>query len=109
MATLIHDDSSVDYTPSSAVTAGDVIVQGTLVGVAHTAIAADTLGSLGVVGVYAFPKAILSTSAIAAGAKVYWDSSAEVVTETVGSNVYVGKVELAATATAATVAVRLDQ
>lgn len=34
MATFVHEGKSIDYTPTSAVTAGDVIVLGTLVGVA---------------------------------------------------------------------------
>jgi len=110
MATLVHANAdTVDYTPASAVVAGDVVVQGTLVGVAHAAIAANALGALHVTGVYDFAKAVTSGSAITAGAKVYWDASGEVVTTTVGSNVYVGKVELAATAVATTVAVRLEQ
>ena len=102
MATLVHTGCTVDYTPSSAVVAGDVIVQGTLVGVAHAAIAANTLGALTIEGVFDFPKAVTSGSALTAGALVYWDSGAEVITATSGGNTYVGKMELAATAIATT-------
>jgi hypothetical protein len=36
-AQFVHDGNRVDYTPSSAVAAGDVVVQGELVGVATIA------------------------------------------------------------------------
>ena len=53
-ATFVHDGASIDYTPGSAVAAGDVIVQGELIGVARTPIAANALGSLAVDGVFDF-------------------------------------------------------
>jgi len=101
--------NTVDYTPSTAVTAGDVVVQGELVGVATQAIAANVKGALAVAGVFQFPKATTSGSALTAGAKVYWDAGSSVVTTTVGSNKYVGKVVTAAAASASTVEVRLEQ
>ena len=73
MVNFIHDGKSIDYTPASAVTAGDVIVQGDLVGVAKLDIAANQLGSLAVEGVFDFPKATGGGSAIAVGTSVFWD------------------------------------
>jgi len=109
MATFVHEGNTVDYTPGSAVTAGDVVVQETLVGVATQDIAASKLGALTVKGVFDFAKATTSGSAIAAGKKVYWDSGNEVATETAGGNTYLGKTVAAATAAASTVRVRLEQ
>jgi len=67
----------IDYTPDAAVDAGDVIVANDLVGVAHKDIAADRQGELGLEGIYDFPKATGSSSAIAFGKKVYWDEGDE--------------------------------
>jgi len=43
-ATFIHDGNAIDYTPGSDVSAGDVVVQGELVGVTKRDIPANTLG-----------------------------------------------------------------
>lgn len=110
-AQFVHDGRSIDYTPSSAVTAGDVVVQGDLVGVAKLDIAADALGALAVDGVFDFPKATGGGSAIAAGAIVYWDvadSEAKTDDET-GANKLLGKTVAAAADADTTVRVRLDQ
>ena len=102
------DGDHVDYTPSGAVAAGDVVAQGQLVGVAERDIAANELGALTIKGVRSFPKHVSSSSAIAAGTKLYWDvADNEVNTDT--ANPYLGKAVLAATATATTVDVLMDQ
>jgi predicted RecA/RadA family phage recombinase len=101
----------VDYTPSSAVAAGDVVVQGELVGVAKLNIAANQLGALAVTGVFDLPKATGTGSAITAGSKVYWDA-AEAVAKTdseSGANKYLGKTIRAAGDSDTTVRVRLGQ
>ncbi len=81
-ATYVQQGDSVDYTPSSAVAAGDVIVQGTLVGVAKTPIAANVLGSLAVRGVFDVAKAAV---AFTPGAAVYWDADGNPVGGTAGT------------------------
>ena len=110
-AQFVHDGGSIDYTPSSAVSAGDVVVQGDLVGVAKLDIASGALGALAVDGVFDFPKAAGGGSAIAAGALVYWDvadSEAKTDDES-GANKLIGKTVAAAGDDDATVRVRLDQ
>ena len=94
----LHKGGSIysDYTPSSAVSAGDVVVQGDLVGFADKDIAADRMGSLGHDGIRYLAKAATSGSAIAVGKKVYWDDTNDQATETVGSNKYCGKTVAAA-------------
>ncbi len=70
-ATYIQKGDSIDYTPSAAVAAGDVIVQGSVVAVAKAPIEASTIGAVAVIGVFDVEK---STAAITAGAKIYWDA-----------------------------------
>jgi predicted RecA/RadA family phage recombinase len=110
-AQFIQDGRYVDYTPGSAVTAGDVVVQGELIGIAKGDIAANKPGALSVEGVFDFPKATGGGSAIAAGVNVYWDV-AEQVAKTdseAGANKLLGKTTRAASDNDATVRVRLSQ
>jgi predicted RecA/RadA family phage recombinase len=106
MANYVQTGDFVDYTPGSAVTAGDVVVQEELVGVAVHDIAASALGAIRVDGVFDIAK---DGNSMAAGVKVYWDASYSRVTETVGSNKLVGKVVIAAAAGDSTARVRLNQ
>ncbi len=108
-ARYIQDDDSVDYTPGTAVTAGDVVVQGDLVGVAKIDIAANKLGALAVEGIFDFPKSTAGGSAIAAGTTVYWSAGAQQATATSAGNKLLGKTTKAAADADATVRVRLFQ
>ena len=110
-ATYIHEGSSIDYTPTVDVTAGDVIVQNELVGVAKLDIPANTLGSLAVVGVFDFPKATGLGSAITAGADVYWDATTGVATtdDGTGTNKKIGRTITASTDADTTTRVRMSQ
>jgi predicted RecA/RadA family phage recombinase len=99
----------LDYTPTSAVSQGDVIVQGELVCVANRDIAANELGALAVEGVFALPKATISGSALTVGTKLYWDAVSDVVTTTSSSNKTVGYVATAAATDDATVDVKLGR
>ncbi|MDD5503415.1 MAG: DUF2190 family protein, partial [Candidatus Thermoplasmatota archaeon] len=92
MAKFIHDGASIDYRPTSAVDAGDVVVLGDLVCVAKRAIAANELGALATEGVFAFPKDTDSTDALSAGTKVYWDTINEIVSTSADDGKYIGKV-----------------
>jgi predicted RecA/RadA family phage recombinase len=108
-ATFVHEGASIDYTPGAAVAAGDVIVQGELVGVAKTPIVASTLGSLAVDGVFDFAKATGGGTAIAIGVNVYWDDTNNVATTTATGNKLIGKCVKAAADADATVRVRMSQ
>ena len=109
MATFVHDGHSIDYTPTADVAAGAVVVQGELVGVARTPIAASALGSLAVVGVFDFPKATGAGTAITAGANCYWDAANQRATTTATGNKLIGKCVRAAADADATVRIRLSQ
>ena len=107
-ATYVRDGETIDYTPGAAVAAGDVVVQGDLIGVAKTPIAANALGSLAVFGVFDFPKATTGGSGLAAGTTVYWDATNKVATATSIGNTQLGKVIKAAADADTTAHVRLD-
>lgn len=109
MATFIHSGNSIDYTPSSDVAAGDVVVQGELVGVAKMSIAAGMLGSLAVTGVFDFPKATGTGTAITAGELCYWDASNQQATTTAEGNKLIGKCVKAAADADTTVRIRMSQ
>jgi predicted RecA/RadA family phage recombinase len=100
MAEAIYkqEGDHIDYVPAADVAAGEVVVIGELVGVAHAPIAAGELGALTVRGVFAFAKATGGGTAIAAGAKVYWNDTDNVATTDAagGSNKYLGKAVAAA-------------
>jgi len=102
---------AIDYTPAMDVASGDVVVQGELVGVAKLDIKTGTLGALHVSGVFDFPKATGAGTAIAAGAKVYWNEAAKVATEdpAAGANKYLGKTAAEAGDDTAFVRARLSQ
>lgn len=114
-ATYVQPGELIDYTPGSAVSAGDVVVLGTLVCVAPRDIAAGALGQVATTGVHRLPKA---TGAITVGALVYWDADGNPVSGTAGSgaatttstdNTLAGKAVLAAASGDATVDVLLNR
>ncbi|MDY3555309.1 DUF2190 family protein [Gemmata sp. JC717] len=77
----------VDHTPGSAVPAGTVVVTGDTPRIAHLDIPANTLGALAAAGgVYE----VAGDAAIAADKKVYWNNSANKVTETASGNKALG-------------------
>ena len=81
-ALFFKDDGTVDYTPGSAVTAGDVVLIGTVVCVAPVDIPANTLGALHTEGIYKFPK---TTDVVTAGDAIYWDVDGDPYGGTLGS------------------------
>ena len=107
----IQTGDAVDYTPGANVSAGDVVVQGDLVGVAKLDIQTGKLGALAVTGLFDFPKAAGAGTAIAAGARVYWDVAEQVAKadSEAGANPEIGKTVKAAADADALVRVRLSQ
>lgn len=110
-ARFIHDGNAIDYTPGAAVAAGDVVVQGDLIGIAKLDIAAGQLGALAVTGVFDVPKATGTGTDITAGAKVWWNATDGQIEKVVGdpARPYLGKAVRAAATTDTTVRVRLEQ
>lgn len=75
MGSKVQEGRQIDYTPGSAVTAGQVVVQGGLVGVANSDIPANTPGSLSIEGVWKLPKGTGAGKDILVGEKVYWNTT----------------------------------
>lgn len=93
--------------PAAAVTAsGEVVVAGSIVGIAagSAAIGADLDICLG--GVYELPK--VDALAIAAGDKVYFDAVTKLVNKTAAGNTLLGVAVAAAANPSATARVRLN-
>ena len=107
----IQTGDAVDYTPGANVSAGDVVVQGELVGVAKLDIQTGKLGALAVTGIFDFPKATGAGTGIAAGTRVYWDVAEQVAKadSEAGANKEIGKTVKAAADADALVRVRLSQ
>jgi predicted RecA/RadA family phage recombinase len=108
-AKFVQEGAAIDYTPAADTAAGTVVVQGDLVGVTRTEIKANQLGSLGVQGVFEFPKATGAGSAIAAGALTYWDAANGVATKTATGNKLIGKAVKATVDADTMVRVRMSQ
>ncbi|MFH5806327.1 capsid cement protein [Alienimonas sp. DA493] len=89
-ATLHHGTPRmVDHTPSSDVAAGDVLVIGDVVRIAHRPIAAGELGAVGGGGgVYRAPKA--AALAINDGDTVYFDAADDNFNKTATDNTKAG-------------------
>ncbi len=81
-ATFVQEGRRIDHTPVSAVVAGQVVVQGPLVGIANVPIAAGALGSLAVEGVF---DVVQGAVTFTAGQAVYWDADGDPVGGTAGT------------------------
>lgn len=82
-AQFVQDGESVDYTPVTAVSAGQVVVIGSITGVAKLDIAANALGSLVVAGgVFDVAKV---TGSISIWNLVYWDADGDPLNGTAGT------------------------
>jgi predicted RecA/RadA family phage recombinase len=109
-AQFIHDGDSIDYTPTSDVKSGDVIVlnPGTMLGIAKLDIASHTKGALATVGVFDMVKNTGPGTAIPLGMAVTWDRVNFRVSTSTGANyVPLGHAIAFASDDAATVRVRL--
>jgi predicted RecA/RadA family phage recombinase len=104
-AQFIEEGQSIDHTPVAAVAAGQVVVQGSMIGVAKRPIAAATLGALAVKGIFDVVKA---NEQQALGAALYWDADGNPYNGTAGTgcatttssgNTFIGFAQVAAEAT----------
>lgn len=108
---FIHHGEAVDYTPGADVAAGDVVVQGDLIGVAKRDIKTGVLGALAVVGVFDFPKEAGGGVTFSYGDLAYWDDTNDVAvaTDGAGTNKLIGKAVADAADNDAEVRIRLQQ
>ena len=106
-ARYVQRGESIDYTPETAVAAGDIVKVGDLVGVAKLDIKPGELGALATVGVYEIET---GGKAVELGASVSVDPATGKVCEAGAAGaVKFGHAVSAATASDLTVLVRLQQ
>jgi predicted RecA/RadA family phage recombinase len=99
--------TTVPYTPDSAVSAGEVVIQGSsLVGIAIEDIAASVQGGLAITGVFEFTKNASET--ITVGERMYWIEADDEATETEGTNIYLGRATEASASTATVVRINIE-
>tara|TARA_B100001123_G_scaffold434270_1_gene560516 strand:+ start:328 stop:669 length:342 start_codon:yes stop_codon:yes gene_type:complete len=110
-ATFIQDGKFVDHTPVGALSSGDVVVQGDLIGVVVRPLAAGEIGALVVDGVFDIAKESGGGVTFAVGGIAYWDdtNNVAVATDGAGANKQIGKVVKAAADADPIVRVRLSQ
>lgn len=99
---------TLDFVNSTGkvIEANTIIVLGQRIGVAGTEIPAGKKGTVHVEGIYSFPKA--KSTAITAGALVYWDKTNNCLTTTSTSNILAGYAAEAAGENDATVLVKIN-
>lgn len=102
-ANYVQRGEYIDIVPESKVNAGDVVVQGDLVGISKLDIEASKLGAIATTGVYDVEK---GNEAFAAGAKAYWDGGK--ATATAEGNTRIGLAVQAADASSPTVRILLN-
>jgi predicted RecA/RadA family phage recombinase len=105
-AQFIHEGIAIDHTPAVARTAGDVVVQGDLIGIVRTDIPANRLGALALEGVFEVPKQ--AGVAHTTGQKVYWDATNLRVSSDPSVGKLFGRVTKDASTTDTVVQVNLD-
>lgn len=96
---------TLDHFPTENVENGAVVDLGTRIGVAAAPILAGEQGAVHMVGVFAMTKA--DGEAIDQGTAVYYDSAADAITATEGSNTPAGYAAASAATTDTTVLVKL--
>lgn len=99
---------TLDFVNSTGkvIEANTIIVLGQRMGVAGTEIPAGEKGTVHVEGIYSFPKA--KSTAITAGALVYWDKTNNCLTTTSTSSILAGYAAEAAGENDATVLVKIN-
>ena len=81
-ATYRHKGDTIDYTPSTAKSAGEIVILGDIVGIAINDIPAGVQGALDIHSVYAFPK---KEEAMEVGDVAYWNAAGDPYGGTAGS------------------------
>lgn len=106
MKNFIQPGNAIDVAaPADGVTSGNVVVIGSLVGVASSTVAEGVTFALQTEGVFRLGKT--SALVIAVGDKVYWDATNKVVNKMASGNTLVGVAVEAVANPSPDVAVRL--
>lgn len=84
-AIRVREGRKINYTPSAAVSPGDIVDLGELLGVAESAIAASAVGALAIRGEFKLIKDGTTGPVFEIGDAVFWDTVNEVAVRTGGS------------------------
>lgn len=96
-AIRVREGTKINYTPSTAVTAGDIVDLGELLGVAEDSIAASAVGALAIEGEFKVIKDGTTGPTFEIGDAVFWDTVNSVAVRTGGSGcLYFGTCTVAA-------------
>lgn len=106
MRNYIQPGKTLTLPAPAAVASGEVVVIGSIFGVASGDAASGADVDLAVEGVFELPK--VSALAIAIGDKVYWQTAEKLVSKTTSGNTYIGVAVSAAANPSGTVRVRLN-
>jgi predicted RecA/RadA family phage recombinase len=106
MKNFVQSGDTLPLTAPAALASGDVVVIGSIVGVATTSAASGANFTCAIRGVFDLPKT--NGVAFAPGDKVYFDSTAKLITSTATNNTRLGAAVLPAIASATTARVHLD-
>jgi predicted RecA/RadA family phage recombinase len=80
----------IDYTPGTAVAAGEIVSLGGLIGFADSDIAANALGAMAISGVRKVKKDGTSGPTFAVGAQVEWDDTGKLAVAATGGDFDIG-------------------
>ena len=106
MRNFVQNGVNLTLPAPAIVASGGVVIVGSIVGIAAESAAIGEDLDIVTEGVFTLPK--VSALAIAIGDKVYWDSTAGLVTKTASGNTLLGAAVAAAANPSGTVAVRLN-
>lgn len=104
MKSYIQDGKTMDFTAGATIAAGNLVLNGSVVGVSVNDVANGSAGIVSVSGVHEVGK---DSDEVAIGVPLYYNASSGKLTTTVGSNKLAGYAWEAAGSAAATVKVRL--
>ena len=83
-----HEGGSIPFVAPTDMGAGTVVIQGGIVGVSQSNVAAGNTVTLAVEGIF---EVVYSGAAIAAGGNVYWKAADNVATNAATGNTLIGK------------------
>lgn len=106
MRNYVQRGDTLDIIAAAVVASGDVVIKGSIIGIANVDAAIGDTFALDVVGVFNLPK--VAALAIGQGDTVYWDSANGVVTKTAAGNTKLGVATEAVPNPSAAVNVRLN-
>jgi len=106
MKNFVQRGDTLDVTAAAAISSGDVVVIGSIIGVSNVDAEIGDSFALDVVGVFTLPKT--SALAISVGDVLYYDAANKVVNKTASGNTKIGVAVTAAANPSPSVNVRLN-